>query len=762
MGALDTLLAEKKLTVSKTVTPTATKQLSALDALLSKQNIQATTTEQKLPSFLGGGQYNATTDNSLIKDNRGYAGIEAPGQYREHIFPVALGGTSNSDNIKVYGKDLGAQKTAYETNIINQYHAGKLSLPEARGLVLKKYREITGMDQPTSVSANFIPALKETLSGIGSFLANKAKGLLGKDTGTVLQAPLVTAPAPYRSTADKAIERNVALAQQEAPNVSQLELRKSQGILGPAALLGTPDERLANKVEELNNRGIIGKSAVMQSQAEIAAEDAFYSVAPSEATVGKEKLATVLLGQKSPLAIESTLINAGIPQDLAKIYSEKFAKTSSQDEISKGIDSLRSAVADTKMAPVIPKVEAPAQPVSALDTLMAEKKITPLEVTKTVAPVVETKATKINLAPLKEEKKALIHDYLQSPEGQKLASDASQLDFNKEAAKSIDKRIVQGIKNNPIVKKEGTMNDLMGSGYLMERTTPIKGGGNVTKYVVAEPDLAKTLVEKGWTKGSEIDTLAQEAGYDNGLNFLQKTLDTSNQAKGAKIKLEQAAHENLLKTSPYYKELNNTITSEAAKNAALKNEITYSPIKDVISSTPEIKTSKLGLGVEAKAIEKKLTQGFEGLPEYAKVNVKQQAEAANELVKNRLNEAIDIARGNRLPPEGILPEAVFTAVEQHALKTGDIQLLNRLAKSKLVTEATGMGQRIRLLAERNPDSPVASIRKVIENRAKYFESKTGKTVNEARRQEVKKLKESIKKVLPKRDEWTEFVESIKC
>lgn len=143
---------------ASTTTPTAGR--------LNKSAVLSTPQPKtaKLPTFLGGGQYNVGDQGSLITTPRDYAGVEAPGQYREHIFPVALGGTSNTDNIKVYGKDLGSKKSAYENEIIKQYKDKKISLPEARGLVLKKYRELTGLDPKQGVMANLLPAIGEMIT----------------------------------------------------------------------------------------------------------------------------------------------------------------------------------------------------------------------------------------------------------------------------------------------------------------------------------------------------------------------------------------------------------------------------------------------------------------------------------------------------------------------------------------------------------------------------------------------------------------------
>ena len=87
---------------------------------------------------------------------------------------------------------------------------------------------------------------------------------------------------------------------------------------------------------------------------------------------------------------------------------------------------------------------------------------------------------------------------------------------------------------------------------------------------------------------------------------------------------------------------------------------------------PEIKVSRLAQGIEAKAIEAKLTQGFEGLPEYETVKVADQASRAADFLKSEPDKAVQVALGNLTPPVNVLPESVFIAVENQALKIGDV------------------------------------------------------------------------------------------
>lgn len=172
--------------------------------------------------------------------------------------------------------------------------------------------------------------------------------------------------------------------------------------------------------------------------------------------------------------------------------------------------------------------------------------------------------------------------------------------------------------------------------------------------------------------------------------------------------------------------------------------------------------SKLAKGVEAKAIEAKLTEGFGSLPEYSKVQVADQANRAAELLKSDPAKASRIALGEEPPPNGLLPESVFVAVENQALKHGDVNLIRDLAiRSSLSTEATGMGQRIRMLAERNPNSAVSVIRDVQTARQARATKEFGDPAK-ARIEIQNQIKAEIQKAAPKIRDWHSFLESIQC
>jgi len=191
--------------------------------------------------------------------------------------------------------------------------------------------------------------------------------------------------------------------------------------------------------------------------------------------------------------------------------------------------------------------------------------------------------------------------------------------------------------------------------------------------------------------------------------------------------------------------------------------VTNVPIDDHVqpTDTPEIKTSKLALNVEKAAIKKGLADGFEGKPEYANVNKADQLKAAVNLLQTDPDKAVRIAMGQEHPPEGLLPESAFIAVSHQAQKTGDVDLLRRLAtESSLTSEATGMGQRISMLTEHAPHSAVSGIRAVSEARRAAVEKRLGKPVAKATQDEVRAIKAAKPKVT--RETVDSFIEGLKC
>ena len=209
--------------------------------------------------------------------------------------------------------------------------------------------------------------------------------------------------------------------------------------------------------------------------------------------------------------------------------------------------------------------------------------------------------------------------------------------------------------------------------------------------------------------------------------------------------------------------LNVKVKAEKIINIAAKSEADFNHVSEILGSG-ETKQRGLSLGVEEKAIANKLTKGFGDLPEYRAVKFDEQAKLANELLGKDAELALKIAMGEEPPPEGVIPEAVFVAVENKAIREGDVKTIRDLAtKSKLSTEATSMGQRIATLATRDAESPMGAIKEVLKEREKAAEKKLGKkTIETAKKEAVKEIKTEIKKTASTKENWASFIKSLEC
>jgi len=88
----------------------------------------------KFPDKLGGGTYSEDKDNNIVLTPRGYGGVEiVSGSQRDHIVPVALGGGSTKENIKVKK----VNPVATEMAVINAVKSGELSSKAAITKILR-------------------------------------------------------------------------------------------------------------------------------------------------------------------------------------------------------------------------------------------------------------------------------------------------------------------------------------------------------------------------------------------------------------------------------------------------------------------------------------------------------------------------------------------------------------------------------------------------------------------------------------------------
>jgi len=125
--------------------------------------------------------------------------------------------------------------------------------------------------------------------------------------------------------------------------------------------------------------------------------------------------------------------------------------------------------------------------------------------------------------------------------------------------------------------------------------------------------------------------------------------------------------------------------------------------------------SKIGKSIEAKAVEAKLTTGFDKVAGYDPITIKDQADKAAALVNDNIDTARAVIRGDKPLPDGLRGTALVTAMEEHIKANPNPEMAYELANSPLVSESSAAAQEMRLMAEREPDSATAKIQEIKRN-----------------------------------------------
>ena len=260
-----------------------------------------------------------------------------------------------------------------------------------------------------------------------------------------------------------------------------------------------------------------------------------------------------------------------------------------------------------------------------------------------------------------------------------------------------------------------------------------------------------------------LDAVKVETAINNGMSVkipAESLVDVAVKSESNFVKVQEILSRKEAKTAK--ESAVGATEAEAKSGGSLPAETTASAPAE---ATGKVKTMGLAESVEAKAIENKLTKGFEDLPEHGVLNMKEQATLVTAALRKDPQIARQVAMGEIPSPDPrITPEAFFVAVENKAIREGDAATLHALAtESKLVSEATGMGQRIRTLRERDPNSPTRVIREVSKAREEAVKKTHGKEpVEKVKQKIVKDIKKSIKEHTPTIDEWASFLKELEC
>ncbi len=333
----------------------------------------------------------------------------------------------------------------------------------------------------------------------------------------------------------------------------------------------------------------------------------------------------------------------------------------------------------------------------------------------------------------------------------------------------------------------------------------VESRGDLISRVIREGGISSSAYEsmpKGVKRksGMSADKMAQVLGFEDEDKFIAALQQEVSKGKySLKAAREEAISRLESGKSPYstdYKkafDLENTRRGELSafpedakviENAPetrgksdLENLASTAPANDEVTegvnlkplagdATSETGTSALGESVRKKALKEKLItradNEFYDVPTYNKANMEQQAEYASNLVINDIDEAIAIALGKKAPPENVLSQMVFNAVEEHSKRIGGNEganLILKLSQSKQVYNLTKMGQEIRAAAERDPHSPTNMINDLATTRAKALERR-GKNVTKIAQEDAKTIKAATPRI--PRETWDSFIAGLTC
>lgn len=197
------------------------------------------------------------------------------------------------------------------------------------------------------------------------------------------------------------------------------------------------------------------------------------------------------------------------------------------------------------------------------------------------------------------------------------------------------------------------------------------------------------------------------------------------------------------------------------------------PLRDLVKSEgpggeyvvfPKIdtKVSKLAIDIEKNAIKNDLTKGFKDLTEYNPTTVEYQARRIAEEIQDmpRVEKYIS---GELELPQDIKSSAFVKTLARQATESGNVELLQKLASSKLLAETSEAASTLRLAQENGAgvNDPLTLIKDVQKVREESVLRRTkNKDVNAAKEQVVKEIKTNIKR--PATGDWNSFIDSITC
>lgn len=761
MGALDDLLKSKAVTTTPITNPkvTAPAKISALDTLLSSKKVAqqpAPTTTKYISPFLGGGAYNSVPGkpNELVNtDHTTYGGLKTNiGQERDDIVPVSLGGSNQTpknmrmenalDTSKSYSDKNQTATDPIEIQAAKDYKAGKISLPEARLRVLtakqKQTDESNGINTNPYSLTNLWGGLKKTIKDIlpapidltdkGNKERQKQAENMAKIPSKVLEKTAGVAEDIYNKVTIKKGDNKGAqvfpVTKNEDVVKKQIEYQKED--------VKKQQEERARKASLVANLAMAGLAPEMAAEPVIAAK----AIAAFEAAHRGISAGVKIIKGQNPIKGETQTI-----ADLLGV---------TRPDIKAGLDILQ----------MVGEGMAAGKISGAFDVLRGKlnEGIKPVEIKK-ITDITKGKPSVINLNDPK------ISYEVGAPK--EMVKDGNPILAKTEINKTTGEtkiKISPTIKNNPV--KLADVIDHEHSNIVKERLKPSE---NVAPEVKIKNE-AESLIGEGAgikevaaLKKAEPELVAEKA----------PTINALLEGKDPNIVTRETTHESLINegVADMQKQLEVAKQNEPKIEPVVENKPIVEPqkpqgeiLKPKTENIPETEKtpSKVAKSIEAKAIEKGLTEGFKDVAGYDKITIKDQAEKAANLMHD-MNKARNVLRGDEPLPQGLKGEALIKALEDHAMNTGDHKLALEIAKSPLTAETSAHAQGLRLLAERNPDSISAKIKDVIKTRADKLKAKFKDHNPVKAKSEIRtKINESVERARPKLRHWQDLINEITC
>lgn len=149
-----------------------------------------------------------------------------------------------------------------------------------------------------------------------------------------------------------------------------------------------------------------------------------------------------------------------------------------------------------------------------------------------------------------------------------------------------------------------------------------------------------------------------------------------------------------------------------------------------------------------------------GITTFKQMNKADQLRKASEYVEKNPDDALDVLRGDKPAPEGLLHNSIALALEEKAALGQNSNLAIKLASLR----SSRAGQEISILTEAQPNNPISAIQEIIKARVERAQRKAprGKTVSNVVAETQKIISEAAGKKRLKIAEAETLLEGILC